>query len=192
MKNFIEKLVSEEIISIEEKELVEFGLKSLLDNFVSMIVTILVTGVLGNWVQGILVYLLAVPVRRNAGGYHAETRKKCLITSTCFLVIIKLIIDYIKRNNLMCVILVIVGGLVIIINSPVENLKKRLELIEKLKYKKRTTYFVLAEFVLFFAMIILNCGLITESVTIGICLNTILVMAGILQLKIQNKRLKYN
>ena len=92
----------------------------------------------------------------------------------------------------MCAILVIVGGLVIIINSPVENLKKRLELIEKLKYKKRTIYFVLAELVLFFAMIILNCGLITESVTIGICLNTILVMAGILQLKIQNKRLKYN
>lgn len=149
MKNFIEKLVSEEIISIEEKELVEFGLKSLLDNFVSMIVTILVAGVLGNWLQGLLVYLLAVLVRRNAGGYHAETRKRCLIISTCLLVIIKLFIDYIKHNNLVCVILVIAGGLTLIINSPVENLKKRLELIEKLKYKKRTIYFVLAEIMLF-------------------------------------------
>ncbi len=74
-------LVSEEIISNEEKEIVRFGLESICGNLVGMVLTMVIGICFKHIGEAVFLWLLLFPLRKNAGGFHASTKTHCFITS---------------------------------------------------------------------------------------------------------------
>lgn len=77
----------EGIISDEDKEIVRFGLESMAGNLLGFFLAMTVGMIFGHIKDALLLWLCLFPLRKNAGGYHASTRMRCLFLSAGMLLI---------------------------------------------------------------------------------------------------------
>ena len=146
LTDFLEK---EEIISDEEKEIVQFGLESLGGNLLGIILT-LVVGVCFQQVrEALLLWFLLFPLRKNAGGFHAKTKVRCFLSSTVTIIVSMVCIQQIRWTETENTLITVISAVVIWIMAPVENGNKRLDSVEYRVYRQRTRKILLLEVLLF-------------------------------------------
>lgn len=146
LTDFLEK---EEIISDEEKEIVQFGLESLGGNLLGIILT-LVVGVCFQQVrEALLLWFLLFPLRKNAGGFHAKTKVRCFLSSTVTIIVSMVCIQQIRWTETENILITVISAVVIWIMAPVENGNKRLDSVEYRVYRQRTRKILLLEVLLF-------------------------------------------
>lgn len=146
LTDFLEK---EEIISDEEKEIVQFGLESLGGNLLGIILT-LVVGVCFQQVrEALLLWFLLFPLRKNAGGFHAKTKVRCFLSSTVTIIVSMVCIQQIRWTETENLLITVISAVVIWIMAPVENGNKRLDSVEYRVYRQRTRKILLLEVLLF-------------------------------------------
>ena len=146
LTDFLEK---EEIISDEEKEIVQFGLESLGGNLLGIILT-LVVGVCFQQVrEALLLWFLLFPLRKNAGGFHAKTKVRCFLSSTVTIIVSMVCIQQIRWTETENILITVISAVVIWIMAPVENGNKRLDSVEYRAYRQRTRKILLLEVLLF-------------------------------------------
>ena len=146
LTDFLEK---EEIISDEEKEIVQFGLESLGGNLLGIILT-LVVGVCFQQVrEALLLWFLLFPLRKNAGGFHAKTKVRCFLSSTVTIIVSMVCIQQIRWPETENILITVISAVVIWIMAPVENGNKRLDSVEYRVYRQRTRKILLLEVLLF-------------------------------------------
>ena len=146
LTDFLEK---EEIISDEEKEIVQFGLESLGGNLLGIILT-LVVGVCFQQVrEALLLWFLLFPLRKNAGGFHAKTKVRCFLSSNVTIIVSMVCIQQIRWTETENILITVISAVVIWIMAPVENGNKRLDSVEYRVYRQRTRKILLLEVLLF-------------------------------------------
>lgn len=136
-------------ITSDEKEIVLFGLENLIGNLLGLVITLIVGYCFGDIFAGLGLWLLVFPLRRNAGGYHADTRAKCMVVSTAA-EIITFGLLYIPNwsYEVYAVIALLLSGIIFIL-APVGNQNKPLDQIEYRVYCRRTRFILVAEGILF-------------------------------------------
>ena len=82
----VDSLSKEGIIADEEREIVRFGLESLEGNMLGIVLTLTVGICFKRVEEAMLLWLWLFPLRKNAGGYHAETKGKCFFISAAMLI----------------------------------------------------------------------------------------------------------
>lgn len=85
------KLLKDGVISLEEMEIVRYGIENIAGSLSGIIVTLIVGVCFGCIFQSLALWGLILPLRRNAGGFHADTRNKCLLISVVVLVLVFMI-----------------------------------------------------------------------------------------------------
>lgn len=88
--------------------------------------------------QGLIFLLSFCSIRRYAGGYHADTQKKCSIISAVVVVLVFLCIKYWRVNHLIGILLQLSCYIVITILAPVDNKNRVLDSIERSKFRSNT------------------------------------------------------
>lgn len=171
-------LISNEIIIAENRNLYTYGLQQGLLMILN-IATILGIGIVFNMVWESIIFLLTfVPLRSNAGGYHAKTQLRCYLYSVAMITATLMGIKIIPWTGIICIALTLVAGMIIFFLAPVEAANKPLGQVEKAMYKKRTRF----SLVLFVLLILLFCyiGLLVISVCIvmGLVVVSIMVVLG--------------
>lgn len=156
MSNVAEKmtqrLVSAALIKPEDSSLYQYGLQQGLFMLLNFFTTVVVGLLFGMLWQSILFSLVYMPLRMNAGGYHARTPLRCYIFSTALIFAVLSVIRLVLYNKLICGIMAAVGAAIIFALAPVENANKPLDEIERKVYRKR------ARLTLLFWMITLLFG----------------------------------
>lgn len=138
-------LLKDGIISSEEVEIVEYGLENFGSSLLGMSIT-LVIGYCFDFLWGsFLLWLLVFPLRKNAGGFHAATKGRCLLFSSAMLLVS--IICFVKVRWSMTGYILIAAFFFIVIfyMAPVENCNKHLDPAEHRVYRKRTRAILLLE-----------------------------------------------
>ena len=131
-------------MSIDEKELYEFGIFHLLLNIIDT-VSILLLALLFREVISTVFYIICFcTLRRYAGGYHAKTVFTCyLLTLTAALGMLVLLkqFDFIAPVQFA---IWFISGMIILLFAPIQNANKILDDIEIIVYKRRAiiTWFV--------------------------------------------------
>jgi Membrane protein putatively involved in post-translational modification of the autoinducing quorum-sensing peptide len=171
-------LVNNEIIIAENRNLYAYGLQQGL-LMIFNIATILGIGIMLNMVWESIIFLLTfVPLRSNAGGYHAKTQLRCYLYSVAMITATLVGIKIVPWTGVICLSLTVVAGTIIFFLAPVEAVNKPLGQVEKAVYKKRTR----VSLVLFVFLVLLFCyiGQLTSSVCImmGILVVSIMVVLG--------------
>lgn len=87
--------------------------------------------------------LLIFPLRKNAGGYHAETKSRCLLYSSAILFVSVICFVQVEWLDLGYILVAGFFFAIIFLLAPVENDNKRLELVEYRVYRKRARIILL-------------------------------------------------
>ena len=137
--------------------------------------TIIIIGL----VLGAIIYVLTFTVaytflRLFAGGYHASTLVRCYLATISMVVLVASLSLNVHLSEWAIAVLLIVVGASIILLSPVDSANKRLDELEKMVYKRRTTKICLFEVVI--AIAVLPFGLRFVSVGIFWALVVVLLL----------------
>lgn len=152
-----ENLYKEGLVSEEDREIVEFGLESLGGNLAGVFLTLLVGFLFGEPNQAIFFYLLLFPLRKSIGGFHANTKTGCLITSAMTLVITFTIFLTVQHPPVFYLISFFIFGCLIFALSPVDNISKPFDDTERRVYRRRGRIVLFVESTLFFAAYYFSC-----------------------------------
>lgn len=171
------RLIADAIISHEDEEMIKYGLESLFSNLLGISITLIIGAIFGYLAEGFILWFLFFPLRKNAGGYHADTRGKCLIISVLMLMIAFFVDSLIKRITFIYIIAEICFSVFIFAVAPVENHNKLLDLCEKREYRKRTRIILLGEEMLFLVAFAFRWEILASAVVMTFLIVSILLMA---------------
>jgi accessory gene regulator B len=178
------KLIEDGIVSVDEREVIRYGLENLGSTLLGFFLTFLVGFGYGSVFTGVTLWLLLFPLRKHAGGYHAKTKKGCFFTSTVMLIAV---FSVLYVHNWSCGtygVIVTCFGYFIFWIAPLSNPNKNLDLTEKKVYRARTRMILLLECALFFLAYLLSWR--AMIVVIAMCfvtMGTSLVMGLVMSLK---------
>lgn len=181
-----EKIVSnmekQNMIQTDRRNIYKYGINQIL-NMLLNIATFLVIGLLFHMEFETVIFTAAyIPLRIYAGGFHAKTPFKCWIVSAVMLLLVLLVMKYADLSLYVYDMLALIGTVVILVLSPVEDKNKPLDKIEKKIYKKRCMWTLVAELLIF---IILR---FFQRNTVSICFEVVWVTLSIMLIagKIKN------
>lgn len=100
--------------------------------------SILIGVCFGRLLEGILLWGLMYPLRKNAGGFHASTRMRCMLLSVGMLIVTFACLIRYNWPRTVYIFITAVSFLVILFLAPVENPNKRLDNAERKVYGRRT------------------------------------------------------
>lgn len=131
-------LIAKEAVSIDEKELYEYGIFHLLLNIIDTISILLLALLFREVISTVFYIICFCTLRRYAGGYHAKTVFGCYsLTVTAALGMLVLIRLFEIPSSVQFAIWII-SDIIILLFAPVQNINKSLDEVESVVYKKRT------------------------------------------------------
>lgn len=74
--------VASKAVEGEDAEVYQYGVEMILSTFCGFLSTLLLTCFFGDWYALIIFYAFFIPLRMNAGGYHANSYGGCFLVTT--------------------------------------------------------------------------------------------------------------
>ena len=182
-----DSLSKEGIIVDEEREIVRFGLESLEGNMLGIVLTLTVGICFKQVKEAMFLWLWLFPLRKNAGGYHATTKVKCFFISAVMLILAFVLFTVFENTMVFYGICATVAGCAIWALAPVDNLVKRLDVLEHRIYQKRTRIVLGLEEVMFGVALFCKWEMVVRSIGMTFFIVTISLFMGTIKLKIYNK-----
>lgn len=124
-------------LNAEEKEIVLFGLMQGRSQFYSVAITVLLGLLMGLFWESVLFVVCFLPLRRYAGGFHARTRRGCLLFSIAVVFSAFFVIKYIRCADWIVVAVSVICLAVLWKIAPVGNEKRLLSEEEKAYFGKK-------------------------------------------------------
>lgn len=153
LNNFLQKQISYGNLKEDDIEIYYFGLKQSLMFLLHLMTTILIGVVMEEWLEAIVILLVFIPLRTNAGGYHARHRSSCYIFSTLLTILMLWGVKVLGWSTISMLLISIISGFIIWNLSPVEDANKPLCELECRVYRKRARMILLGEI---FLMLVLS------------------------------------
>ena len=170
-------------ITDEEKEIICFGLESLEGNLLGIGLTLIVGICFRQVREAILLWWLLFPLRKNAGGYHAKTKTKCMLISLIILIIAFMFFSAFECTVIFCVVCVMITGCVIWILSPVDNPSKELDVVEHKVYRRRTRLVLVVEGSILLLALYFQLDFVTKSIVIAYFIVSVSLLMGLISNK---------
>lgn len=177
----------EGIIADEEREIIRFGLESLEGNLLGAGLTLIVGVCFKQVGEALLLWLLLFPLRKNAGGYHAATKTRCLFASAVILIISFVIFASFEYTIIFYVICAMATGCVIWFLAPVDNLSKKLDAVEYKVYRRRTRIAVGVEIAIFVLALYIKWEMAVRIICMTLFIVCVSLLVGETKLIIRNK-----
>lgn len=165
-------------ISVNEKELYEYGIYSFLFTLTPLFLVLMVSIPLNMAVEGILLITPFIFLRKFAGGFHFQTPLPCIIVSTLVLLgcllEISVILEY--GSFIIHTLLVYASIVPICILSPIDSENRQLSAKEKSAFHRIAIVLATINAALYSLLLILR------TVEIAIPLGTGMILTALLQL----------
>ena len=183
-KHIAEMLLKDGVISSDEVETVEYGLENLGSSLLGMTITLII-GYCFDFLGGsFLLWMLIFPLRKNAGGFHAKTKGRCLLFSSFILLVSMVCFVWIDWSEASYILTAAFFFAIIFFMAPVENHNKRLDSMEYIVYRKRTRLLLLLEGTLFVAAVFAKWRELITVITIDFFIVGISLVTGRSKLQI--------
>ena len=165
-------------ISVNEKELYEYGIYSFLFTLTPLFLVLMVSVPLNMAVEGVLLITPFILLRKFAGGFHFQTPLPCIIVSTVVLLgcllEIRVILEY--GSFIIHTLLVYASIVPICILSPIDSENRQLSAKEKSAFHRIAIVLATINAALYSLLLILR------TVEIAIPLGTGMILTALLQL----------
>lgn len=148
VKQIVQYIDKEYSMNESEKDILRFGVESTIELGISLIVSILILWSMDMILEGMVFFVIFIPVRMLAGGYHSENYFYCLFLSSATLVIVMILSKYVHLAKELLVMLILLMELLIGMFGPIVNPERPVTKTEYIMFTKRLAkIFVLVAFV---------------------------------------------
>lgn len=178
----MEQLIKDEVILPTEQEIIRYGLETLQGTLSGFILSMIIASAFGNICAGIGLYLLIFPLRKYAGGYHANTKLGCLLTSILMMATVFFVLYLLSWSNRVYVVVTAFFDIVILLLVPMENQNKRLDNIERKIYRKKTKHVLFIENFMFILAWMFDSREAVSVITMSIALSGLSLMMGLISI----------
>lgn len=176
-----DRLIENESISAEDKELYEYGLRKIASTTLNVLTTFVIGFVLGMIWESIIFMLSYIPLRSYAGGYHARTPLRCYICSVILIVGILICVQYVPYNAILLGSSILVASIIIFIFAPFADENKPLDEAEAKVFRKRTRIILLTQIMLIGLFGILGLKWIAISLSVSVFVSSFMVSVGVVR-----------
>lgn len=183
------KLIQDGAIVEEDREIYEYGFQQGIILVVNIACTLLIGILMKMFLEVILFMISYIPLRTNAGGFHAKTQFRCFIYSNFLVVGILAVSKLLTGYSVLLTILGIAASTIIILLAPVEDQNKPLDEKEVEVYGRKARYILIFDILLagFFQFISFEAGVSTVIVSV-FSLGVFLIMGYIKNILLKQKR----
>lgn len=168
-------LVQHDAIKPGDRELYEYAIYSFLVSITPLAIFLIVSGTIGMLPEGLLIIIPFMITRKFSGGYHAKHAYTCLLISVGLLGICLYMVDHVRCSWIFH-ILVVISGLSIAVNSPIDSDNKKL-MNDEIRQYKHMTCLIVVMIMLLYAILLLF-----QVERYAVCLAVSLVLSSLLQL----------
>lgn len=138
-----EKMVCREIILQEDKDIYSYGLECLFLKIIHITSYFLIAVMLHSIKELFFVLLVLIPLRENAGGYHARTRIGCYFAS-CLTILACLFFYKVQLKIEVYYFFAVIATITFLKLAPMDNENKRFIQSEKIFYRRRSMQILIA------------------------------------------------
>lgn len=171
------KLQENNTIDEEQYEICRYGLQQGFTVILNVVTTLIIGMIMRGLLYAVVFTILYIPLRSNAGGYHAKTAIRCYLYSILLMIAVLLAIKYLPIPSFICIIIFAISITVICILAPIEDANKPLDEIEVKVYHKRTLIILAIESMLFIIGLALNLRYFMQTtIWVMITMSIILLM----------------
>lgn len=191
------KIISEileegNIIKREEMQQCQYGLDVFISSMLVVLTIVLLSVIIGNVTYAVLFFLMFIPLRIFAGGYHASTKLRCYFISLAVYVLYTLVVFYTPTNAYipMCTVCTLISVTVVFRYAPIIHKNKNVNNLEVKTFKRISRTICCIETAL---ILILVCLLKKEytvyplALALGQMAEVISVIVAVLQNKVLKK-----
>ena len=176
-----DKLISLKTINSVDRDIYEYGVQHILITLLN-ITTVIIIGIVLNAVIEAIAFITAfIPLRIFAGGFHFSTPIKCYIFSSCFVAAVLLAMRYVNISILIYCLLYCLAIVIILILSPVEDVNKPLDQVEKKVYRKRTIIVLGTECGLILILFFFDQFILVQSMMASNIVLSLMIILGIIK-----------
>lgn len=180
------KLIKDGAIEEEDREIYEYGFHQGIIMLINIACTILI-GIVMKLFWEVLVFMAAyIPLRTNAGGFHAKTQLRCFFYSNFLVVIILAFGKILAGKILILAVLAVLGAAVIIPLAPVEDQNKPLDEKEVEVYGRKARIVLIVDLVAACILQVLSFESGASTAVVSVFSLAVFLIMG----DIKNKRLK--
>lgn len=174
-------LIENGAIEDKDRELYEYAIYSMLITISPLLLVFIIGIGMGTVVEGVILILPFMCIRKFSGGYHANNPWVCFISSCAILVFCMWLATHLEYSYW---ITVITTGCVVSLcmNSPIDSAHKRLDDMEKRSYKKIAIILSGIYFIFHCVCGCIGLGKIANCLAVGICLTAFLQLPCLYQL----------
>lgn len=176
-------LYKDGIIANDEKEIIRFGLESMEGNLLSIILTLVIGAFFRCFNDAVLLWLLLFPLRKNAGGFHANTKFRCCIVSSIQLSLAFLLFSFLFHTSLCYGICVMVAGCIVWYLAPLDNPSKKLDTIEYKVYRIRCRLVLVTEMLFFILSLVYGWKIGIRSTSMAFFIASLSLLLGVKRAK---------
>lgn len=187
----VDKLEQMQMIQSKDTEMCKYGLGIFMSSMIEIISILLISAFVGNFVETLLLFLMFVPLRIYAGGYHANTRLSCYFVSLGMYVfftatLVLLPISAYVITNIICSLF---SCFAVYLMAPVIHYNKTINLVEKENYRKISIKICLVETIIILLVTsLLPTQIFASAMVMGQVAVVSAMIVGMLKQKItQNK-----
>lgn len=177
-KHIVKWLLHTGAISIEDRELYEYAAYSFLFEFIPFILVSAIGVILGMFIEGMLMILPFILIRKFSGGFHLDSAAICLVLSTLLLFLLLIFAKYITTHNYIILYSLLVVGFSaqIFILSPIDSAARKISSTQRIVFRKIARIILIIVCTIYFVLYALGLENAASSIGAGI------ILTGILQL----------
>lgn len=167
----------------DRKEIIQYGIKSGKVFLISTLITIIIGCFFGVFFESIIFWFSFCLLRKYAGGYHADTEKRCYLISFIIVIISLLSIKKIVLDIMWGILTETIILFIIFFLAPIETENHCLDEDEKRKYAIKTKFIILNLYLVFITLLYFNKISIAISVEMANLIVAISLLFGVMKLK---------
>lgn len=133
------------MVKEEERSIYEYGFVVAMETGLSLIISFFVAGILHMVVEGILFFIVFIPLRSYAGGLHLEHYWSCLVLSCLTFSVILLLTKFAIMPTYIVFFIIVFLELLVYCLYPVENINRKVDAVENKFFQKRLKKFLLID-----------------------------------------------
>lgn len=137
------------VINKDEYDMYEYGFQIALETGLSLIISGIIAGLLHMIPEGILFFIVFIPLRSYAGGLHMKKYLHCLILSCLTFSAVLLIVKYVRLPIFILSIAFLVMEIAIYYMYPIENINREVDEDENRFFRQRLIKFLIFDMGIF-------------------------------------------
>ena len=148
-------VIKKGMVNEKERSVYEYGFLVMLETALSLLISLVIASLLHMFIEGILFFIIFIPLRSYAGGLHLDKYLSCLILSCLTFSVVLLIVKVFIFPVLLLFVIFLVLILSVWLLYPVDNINRSVDIEEEHYFKKRLLKFLILDLIIVIGCVIL-------------------------------------